>query len=193
MKTQVSNGTATANRLLRAISIALILAACADEGDVAPVRSGSENNAAEQSRELSDARSFGSQVGPHYNLNVFLQAGEKSWSFGFLRFRQYENETQLIHLDTWVHDLEPNTNYLLQRAVDTTLDGNCTGVAWLTLGKGLDPQAITTDKHGNGRAELFRSVAAIPVGSTFDIHFQIIKESTSEVVLASDCYEYTVR
>jgi len=192
MNTQVSKGTATANRLLKALSVALILTACADEGEVVPVRPGSENSATEQSNELSNARSFGRQVGPHYNLNVFLQSGEK-WSFGFLRFRQYENETQLIHLDTWVHDLEPNTNYLLQRAVDTMLDGNCTGTAWLTLGKGLEAQAITTDNHGNGRAELFRSVATIPVGTTFDIHFQIIKESTLEVVLASDCYEYTVR
>jgi hypothetical protein len=193
MKTLVSKGPATANRLIRALFVALILAACADEGEVVPVRPGSEDSATEQSRELSNARSFGSQVGPHYNLNVFLYTGAQESSFGTIMFRQYENETQLVHLDTWLHNLEPNTNYLLQRAVDTTLDGNCTSTMWLTLGKGLDPYAITTDKNGHAKAELFRSVATVPVGTTFDIHFQILKESTLEVVLASDCYEYTVR
>jgi len=130
--------------------------------------------------------------GPHYNLNVWL-LGANPGQVGFIAFRQRENETQLIHLDTRIMGLDPNTSYLLQRAVDTTLDGNCTSTSWLTLGKGLDPQALTTGKHGFAREQLFRSVSTIPVGSTFDIHFQIIKESTGEVVLASECYEYTVR
>jgi hypothetical protein len=130
--------------------------------------------------------------GPNYNLNVWL-VGDKRGELGFIAFRQREGESQMIYLDTYVRGLEPNTSYILQRAVDTTLDGNCAGTAWLTLGKGLVPQSIVTNKGGVGHEALFRSVASIPVGSTFDIHFQILKESTSEVVLDSDCYEYTVR
>ena len=99
----------------------------------------------------------------------------------------------MIYLDTWVVGLQPNTSYQLQRAVDTVLDGNCTSTSWLTLGKGLVPQSIVTNNWGSGAAELFRSVAAIPVGSTFDIHFRIVKENTEEVALSSSCYEYTVR
>jgi len=193
MKTNVSIKPITAFGLLKSLFLAVILLACS-EPEVTPVRpNASSKTPDDELRESSDARLFCPPKGPNYNLNVILHSVKKSWSFGFIKFRQYENETQLIHLDTWVHDLQPNTSYLLQRAVDTTLDGDCTGTAWLTLGKGLEPQSILTDSRGSGKAELFRSVAAIPVGSTFDIHFQIIKESTSEVVLTSDCYEYTVR
>ena len=42
------------------------------------------------------------------------------------------------------------------------------------------------------RAELFRSVAAFPVGSTFDIHFQVVDATTGAVVLQSRCYEFTI-
>ena len=72
------------------------------------------------------------------------------------------------------------------------VDGECTSTAWLTLGKGLLPQSITTDAEGTGRAALFRSVAAFPVGSEFDIHFRVINEETSEVVLTSECYQFTI-
>ena len=99
----------------------------------------------------------------------------------------------MIHLDTYIRGLEPNTSYILQRAVDTTLDNNCTSTTWLTLGLGLDPKSIVTNFRGVGHEALFRSVATIPVGTTFDIHFQILKESTMEVVMTSDCYQYTVR
>jgi hypothetical protein len=167
----------------------MILAACSDEPEVVPVR---PQQPAEASEDISDARRRDPNA-PNYNLNVLLLPTAKCSGLGFIKFRQNVGEPQLIHLDTWVTGLEPNTNYLLQRAVDTTLDGNCTSSAWLTLGKGLDPFPIVTNKWGFGMAELFRSVSTIPVGSTFDIHFQIIKESTSEVVLTSDCYQYTVR
>jgi hypothetical protein len=40
---------------------------------------------------------------------------------------------------------------------------------------------------------LFRSVAALPTGSQFDIHFQVIDAMTSAPVLQSGCYRYTVR
>ncbi len=129
--------------------------------------------------------------GPKYDLDVTLRGiGKMS---GFLKFRQISDRPSTIFLDTSVQALEPNTSYVLQRAVDTNLDGICTSSTWLTLGKDLVPQAILTDNAGTGNAALFRGVSAIPSGSTFDIHFQIINQATSAVVLTSDCYQYTVR
>ena len=109
-----------------------------------------------------------------------------------MKFRQPNDADKTIFLDTWLRDLEPNTSYLLQRAVDTNVDGDCTSTAWLTLGKGLAPQAITTDAAGTGREELFRSVAAIADGARFDIQFRVIDATTQAVVLTSGCYEYVV-
>jgi hypothetical protein len=40
---------------------------------------------------------------------------------------------------------------------------------------------------------LWRDVSAVPSGSTFDIHFQVIDAVTLAVVLASDCLQYQVR
>ncbi len=125
---------------------------------------------------------------PNFNLQVILR-GE---GFGLVKFRQPNDDALTVYLDTWVRDLEPNTSYLLQRAVDVNVDDCCTSTTWLTLGKGLVPQSITTDAEGTGRAELFRSVAAFPVGSEFDIHFQVIEEESGEVVLSSDCYQFTI-
>jgi hypothetical protein len=180
MKTQVSQRPAVSG-ILKSIFILLILAACSEEAEVRPVLP-----------ESSNARNF-SPDHPFYDLNVLLFASARSSELGFIQFRQNADEPKVIHLDTRVHGLEPNTNYLLQRAVDTVLDGNCTSSTWLTLGAGLSPLAIVTNDKGFGEAELFRSVAAIAAGTTFDIHFQIIKESTLEVVLTSDCYQYTVQ
>ena len=125
---------------------------------------------------------------PHFNLEVILR-GE---GFGHVRFRQPNDDEQIVYLDTWVRDLAPNTSYSLQRAVDTTIDGDCTSTAWLTLGNGTSPQSIVTDEKGTGRADLFRSLAAFPPGSRFDIHFRVINASTGAVVLESGCYEFTV-
>lgn len=167
----------------------LIVAACSDEPEVLPVKPESQS-APEPTEDISNARS---RQGPNYNLNVLLLPTKHCPAIGFIKFRQYQDGAQFINLDTWIHGLEPNTNYLLQRAVDTVLDGNCTSTSWLTLGKGLDYQPITTNNRGFGSAELYRSVSSVPVGTTFDIHFQIIKESSMEVVLTGDCYQYTVR
>lgn len=125
---------------------------------------------------------------PHFNLEVILR-GE---GFGLVKFRQPNDDALVIHLDTWVRDLAPNTSYLLQRAVDVNVDDNCTGTGWITLGKGAQPQAITTDARGTGREELFRSVAAFPIGSEFDIHFRVISAASSAVVLTSECYQFTI-
>ena len=127
--------------------------------------------------------------GSHFNLEIVLR-GDGS---GHVKFRQPKDDAFIINLDTRVRDLEPNTAYVLQRAVDTNLDGICSSTAWLTLGKGLVPQTITTDEKGRGEENLFRDVAAAGAGATFDIAFRVVNVATSAVVLTSDCYRYTVR
>lgn len=131
---------------------------------------------------------------PHFNLEVILRqaAGGPDGGFGLVKFRQPNDADKIVYLDTWMRDLAPNHSYRLQRAVDTTLDGNCTGTSWLTLGRGLDPQAIETDKRGTGRASLFRNLAAIPLRTEFDIHFRVVDAVDSAVVLESGCYQFTV-
>ena len=125
---------------------------------------------------------------PNFNLEVILRGD----GFGLVKFRQPNDDALIINLDTKVRGLEPNTAYVLQRAADTNLDGICSSTSWLTLGKGLDPQTITTDDRGTGEESLFRSVAALGVGATFDIAFRVVNVATSAVVLTSDCYRYTI-
>ena len=125
---------------------------------------------------------------PHFNLEVVLR-GE---GFGLVKFRQPNDADKIVYLDTWVRDLAPNKSYQLQRATDTTVDDNCTGTAWLTLGRGTVQQAITTDSKGTGRAQLFRNLGALALGTTFDIKFHVIDATTSAVVLESACYQFTV-
>jgi len=125
---------------------------------------------------------------PNFNLEVVLRGD----GFGLVKFRQPNDDALIIQLDTRVRDLEPNTAYFLQRAVDTNLDGICSGTSWLTLGKGLVSQSITTDDRGTGEESLFRDVAALGVGATFDITFRVVNVATSAVVLTSDCYRYTI-
>ena len=69
--------------------------------------------------------------------------------------------------------------------------GNCTGTSWLTLGKGIAPQAVTTDDRGTGREDLFRDLAALPTGAR-DIHFRVVDAGTVVPVLQSDCYRFAV-
>ena len=129
---------------------------------------------------------------PNFNLEVVLRDVTGGPGFGLVKFRQPNDADKTIYLDTWVRDLAPNHSYRLQRAVDTIVDDNCTSTAWLTLGKGLVPQAITTDEKGTGREELFRNLATVPVGSQFDIYFRVIDDATGAVVLESGCYQYTL-
>ena len=127
---------------------------------------------------------------PNYNLEVILRGD----GFGHVKFRQPGNDgAHTVFLGVRVRDLEPNTSYQLERAVDRTLDGNCTSTDWLTLGKGTVPQSIVTDEHGTGTADLFRTFPAALVGVTFDIHFHVIRQDTKAVVLTSECYQFTVR
>ena len=133
--------------------------------------------------------------GPCYNLDVILKGDGKEKGVGFIKFRQDPDDAKIISLETFVHDLIPNHEYLLQRAVDpaNVVDGDCTSTTWLTLGKGLTPQSILTDAHGNGSEALWRDVTAVASGTSFDIHFQIVDAISMEVVLTSDCYQYSVR
>ena len=157
--------------------VAMALAACTDTAIGPPMTAASG---------LAPTTSWGPET-PNFNLEVVL----RGQGFGLVTFRQPNDAALIINLDTWVRDLTPNASYQLQRAVDTTIDGTCTSTSWLTLGKGLTPATIDTDERGTGRAELFRSVAAFPVGSTFDIHFQVVDATTGAVVLQSDCYQFT--
>lgn len=124
---------------------------------------------------------------PHFNLEAILRGD----GFGLVKFRQPNDDDFTVFLDVWVRDLAPNTSHVLQRAVDTQLDGQCVNSGWLTLGHGLSPHAIQTDVNGTGRASLFRNLPAVP-GATFDIHFRVIVESTGSVVLESACYRFTI-
>jgi hypothetical protein len=131
---------------------------------------------------------------PNFNLEVILRpaAGGPDNSFGLVKFRQPKDADVIVYLDVWVRDLAPNHSYFLQRATDSNVNDDCTGTNWLTLGQGLVPQAITTDERGTGRADLWRNLAAIPLGTEFDIHFRVIDAVSSSVVLASACYQFTV-
>jgi hypothetical protein len=112
--------------------------------------------------------------------------------FSLVKLRQPNDENRIVYLDTWVRDLQPNTSYQLQRAVDANLDGECTSTSWLTLGKGTTAQTITTDERGGGRERLFRDLGGFAVGAAFDINFRVLNAATSAVVLRSDCYRFTV-
>jgi len=169
------------SRLILTSAVALALGACSD-----PQRSPTAL-AATGGPAFAAAQPWGPET-PNFNLEVVLRGD----GFGLVKFRQPNDADKIVYLDTWVRDLAPNTSYLLQRAVDTNVDDDCTSTGWLTLGKGLQPQAITTDASGTGREQLFRNLAAFPVGSRFDIHFRVIDAATGAVVLTSDCYQFTI-
>lgn len=151
------------------------------------------SQAKQQQEEPSIAAASAASEKPNFNLEVILRGD--GGAFGLIKFRQDVDPAKIITLDTRVRDLQPNHSYLLQRAVDpiNVVDGNCTSTAWLTLGKGLTPQSITTDATGSGREDLWRDVSAVPSGSSFDIHFRIVDATTMQAVLTSDCYQYFVR
>ena len=131
---------------------------------------------------------------PPFNVEVVLRDVAGGAGFGHVKFRQPNDAETTVYLDTWVRGLAPSHSYRLQRAVDTTLDGNCPRVEtdWLTLGKGLVPQVIRTDDRGTGGEDLFRDLAAVPTGKQFDISFRVIEAVSSAPVLESGCYRFTV-
>lgn len=153
-----------------------------------------EKEMIEQESSLQPTRNFNTnelKAGESkFNLEVVLK-GEGSRN-GHIHFRQNPDAAKIITLDIKVHHLLPNHEYLLQRAVDP-IDGNCSSTSWLTLGYGLTSQTILTNDKGNGSEELWRDLTAVPSGTMFDIHFRVIDAVSLEVVLTSDCYQFTVR
>lgn len=141
---------------------------------------------------------------PSFNLQVVLPDVSGGNGFGLVRFRQPNDDVRVVHLDTWVRDLQPRHRYLLQRQVDLEADGDCSDPSlssWLTLGEGfaLPPTAIVTDDRGTGEAALFRDLdppgpATGPSpGTSFDIHFRVVDTvNPLEPVLASECYVFRV-
>lgn len=134
-------------------------------------------------------------VKPAYDLNVLLLGLTKdSHSSGFIKFRQNPDSLGIVTLDTRVSRLAPNHAYILERAVNPIADTTgCSSTAWLKLGAGLVPLSIHTDAYGNGEADLWRNVSAVPAGTAFHIHFQVIDSVSTAPVLTSDCYNYVVR
>ncbi len=149
--------------------------------------------AAAAARADSNGPSWGPAT-PNFNLEVILRpvAGGPDNGFGLVKFRQPKDGDKIIYLDVWVRDLAPNHRYSLQRATDSNVNDDCAGTNWLTLGRGLVPEGIATDEKGTGRADLFRDLAAVPLGTRFDIKFRVIDAVTSAVVLESACYQFTV-
>jgi hypothetical protein len=127
---------------------------------------------------------------PPFNLEVILRGEGKQ--FGLVKFRQDVDVDKIVTLDTRVRFLEPNHEYLLQRAVDS-FDGNCTSTSWLTLGKGLTPQSIHTYDDGTGNENLWRDISTIPSGTAFDIHFRVVDATSMAVIMNSESYNYVVR
>jgi hypothetical protein len=140
------------------------------------------------------AASAGTASPAERNFLAFLRpvAGEEADASGMLSFRQPQDAQKIVFLDVVVVNLAPNHSYYLQRATDTAVDDHCTGSNWLTLGRGLVPQAIVTNELGSGGANLFRNLATVPTGMRFDIHFRVIDADDSDVVLASPCYQFTL-
>jgi hypothetical protein len=119
-------------------------------------------------------------------------SGGPAHAFGVVLFRQPHDAEKVVFLDVGTLGLAPNHSYSLQRATDSIVDDDCQGTNWLTLGRGLEPQAIETNELGFGRAHLFRDLATVPDGTQFDIEFRVIDSVTQDIVLASSCHQYTV-
>lgn len=173
--------------MLAGVMIAFLMSSCQKSA----IEASTPSTDLEQSEINSLSLNAPTPANPNFNLEVILH-GEGN-AFGLVKFRQDNDITKIVTLDTWIRNLQPNHEYKLQRAVDANLDGNCTGTAWLTLGKGLIAKSILTDGNGTGRESLFRNLSAFPSGATFDIHFRVIDAENSAIVLTSDCYQFTVR
>jgi hypothetical protein len=132
---------------------------------------------------------------PKFNFNAKLDpaAARSPDASGRVKFRQPQDDDQIVYLDVKVRRLAPNHSYYLERATDPVVDDNCTGTNWLRLGEGLVPDAIETDEKGEGREDLWRDLAALPEGTQNDIHFRVVDSVTSAVVLVSPCFQFEVR
>jgi len=164
--------------------------ACSGASGVPTAPSATSPSASNGSIAAGQSLATTSAAQPPFNLEAILRGD----GFGLVRFRQEKDPAaNIVSLDVWVRGVSPNTSYSLQRAVDTVLDGECTGTNWLTLGQGATPQPIVTDDQGTGRADLWRDLSAFAPGTAFDIHFRVIETGTTNVALQSDCYRFVVR
>src|SRR6059036_3132300 len=163
------------NRTCAALTIlAALLAACSVDR-AAPTSPVAAVGGATATPPIS-ASSWGPET-PPFNNEIILRDVTGGGGFGHVKFRQPNDDNLTVLLDTWVRDLTPNTSYRLQRAVDTNINDDCTGTAWLTLGQGATPAAIVTDDGGTGRAALWRTLSAFLLGTEFDIHFRVLDAS----------------
>jgi len=174
----------------RQISKAIIIMASATVIIFSCKKENSQNQGTSKKSQDTELMTSPKQSDP-FNLDIDLVGAENS--DGTIKFRQDPDPEKIITLDVKIHHLQANHEYQLQRAVDQTIDGNCTGTAWLTLGLGLTPQSIFTNGGGNGKQELWRDVSVAPTGAVFDIHFRIIDAIDGSIVMTSGCYQYTVR
>jgi hypothetical protein len=163
-------------------ALALLFGGCStdDSGPTSPA-------SASSSRSASATDPWGPET-PNFNLEVILRGD----GFGLVKFRQPNDDAAIVSLDIWLRGLSPNSEYLLQRAVDPVVDDACTSSGWLTLGRGLEPQSIITDDGGTGQQQLFRDLTAFPPGTEFDIHFRVVNAVTLAVVLESECYQFRI-
>lgn len=90
-----------------------------------------------------------------------------------------------VQVQVNVRDMLPNSTFTVQRTVDFTPDGVCTGTTWLTNGP------ITTASNGAG-AQHFEVERGAPFvsGFRFDVVFRVIGNGTE---LRSDCMTVTVK
>src|SRR3954452_4590447 len=110
------------------------------------------------------ADAVGHPSGSERNFVALLRpvSGGPAHAFGVVLFRQPHDAEKLVFLDVWTLRLAPNHSYSLQRATDPIVDDDCQGTNWLTLGRGLEPQAIETNDRGFGCGHLSRVVYAGP-------------------------------
>jgi hypothetical protein len=90
-----------------------------------------------------------------------------------------------VQVQVNVKDMLPNSTFTVQRTVDLTPDGICTGTTWLTNGP------ITTSANGKG-AQHFEVERGAPFvsGVRFDAEFRVIGNGTE---LRSGCMTVTVK
>ena len=100
---------------------------------------------------------------PPFNLQVILRDVAGGNGFGHVKFRQPNDDTRIIYLDTWVRDLRSNRTYLLQRQVDLDADGDCADPplsSWLTLGEGFALPPVDANRaQGKVQRSFLRGVS----------------------------------
>ena len=97
-----------------------------------------------------------------------------------------------------VHGAPPNTTYLVQRRVDFTVDGGCTGAAYVSfpIPQSAGPLVrLTTSPGGAGAAHFDLQLPGFADGAQFDVTFRVLEESPNAggTELRTDCVTVTIR